>query len=173
MPEIRNYYAPPWEKLDQEDPKTIQFIVEQTRRMADSLMKLTGRDFDPKWPKMTPEELARKIYEADFALISHDNTEPYPLLNYGNAVAQELWEMPWEKLRHTQSRYTAEPTRLADRERVLQQVRDQGFVDDYMGIRISRTKKRFQIGPATIWNICDEEKQYFGQAAMFENWKYL
>ncbi|MBN1407818.1 MAG: MEKHLA domain-containing protein [Calditrichaceae bacterium] len=152
---------------------TKQFIVEQTRHMADSLMKLAGRKMDPEWPEMNPEELARKVYEADFALISHDNAEPYPFLNYGNATAQLLWEMSWDTLQHTQSRYTAEPTRLADRERVLQQVKEQGFVDDYEGVRISMTRKRFRIGPATIWNLSDQENQYIGQAAMFKNWKFI
>ena len=48
-----------------------------------------------------------------------------------------------------------------------------GFVDDYSGVRISATGRRFFIEKATVWNVRDERGEFAGQAAMFRHWEYL
>ena len=48
-----------------------------------------------------------------------------------------------------------------------------GFIDDYAGIRISKTGRRFRIAQATVWNLLDERGIYSGQAAMFLRWEFL
>ncbi len=54
------------------------------------------------------------------------------LLNYGNATAQTLWEMSWEELTRTPSRYTAEtPEQERRRSRLLSAVMEEmDFIDN-------------------------------------------
>jgi hypothetical protein len=48
-----------------------------------------------------------------------------------------------------------------------------GFIDDYSGIRISKTGQRFWIRNATVWNLIDMNGVRVGQAARFDHWDYL
>ena len=45
-----------------------------------------------------------------------------------------------------------------------------GFVNNYEGIRISKTGRRFLVKNAIVWNVLDENGAYSGQAATFDNW---
>src|SRR5678810_1283147 len=98
-----------------------------------------------------PLGLSRNLFHAPFVLVSH-GTEADPVLNYGNAAALKLWEMSWEELTRTPSRLTAETPEREERERLLAQVTEHGFIDDYSGIRISKSGRRFRIARATVWN---------------------
>lgn len=71
------------------------------------------------------------------------------------------------------SRLSAEPVSREERARLLAEVSKNGFIDNYTGVRISRTGKRFLIEHAIVWNLLDEQGVYRGQAAMFRDWKYL
>jgi hypothetical protein len=73
----------------------------------------------------------------------------------------------------TPSRKTAEPINRAEREKLLTRTRHNGYIDDYSGVRISKTGKRFKIDRAIIWNISDALGQYCGQAATFDTWQFL
>ncbi len=119
-----------------------------------------------------PLELAEKIFHAPFVLVAH-GTEADPILNYGNAAALALWEMSWEEFTRTPSRLTAEAPNREARARLLAAVTANGFIDDYSGIRISKTGRRFRIAQATVWNLLDERENYSGQAAMFSHWEFI
>jgi MEKHLA domain len=137
---------------------------------ARSLKHWTGRELIAgNWPA---PELAEKIFHAPFALVSH-GTEADPVLNYGNAAALALWEMSWEELTRTPSRLTAEAPNREERARLLATVAARGFIDDYSGVRISKTGRRFRIVRATVWNLLTEEGKPCGQAAMFGEWEFL
>jgi len=56
---------------------------------------------------------------------------------------------------------------------LLAQVTEHGFIDDYSGIRISKSGRRFRIGRATVWNLVTERGEPCGQAATFDRWNYL
>ena len=99
--------------------------------------------------------------------------EEDPLLNYGNQMALDLWEMTWEQLVETPSRLTAEPTSWAEREWMLEQARTRGYLDTYRGVRITSTGRRFLVEGALIWNIMDAGGQRVGQAATFAQWTWL
>jgi hypothetical protein len=71
------------------------------------------------------------------------------------------------------SRLSAEPVNQQERERLLAKVTAQGFIDDYAGVRISKTGKRFLIQGAVVWNVVDEHGVYHGQAAWFKDWTWL
>lgn len=145
-------------------------VVAHTTCLARSLKHWTGRELISGIS--VPKELAQKVFEAPFVLVSH-GTEADPILNYGNRAALELWEMSWTELTQTPSRFTAEAPNREERARLLEQVTRRGFIDDYSGVRISKTGKRFQIAKATVWNLISENGNPCGQAAMFDSWKFL
>ena len=145
-------------------------VIAQTQLIARSLDHWTGRALLPGL--FNPLGLAKNVFAAPFVLVSH-GTEADPILNYGNVAALELWEMSWEELTHTPSRLTAEAPNREERAQLLNAVTTRGFIDDYSGIRISKTGRRFRIAQATVWNLLDERGNYSGQAAMFSRWEFL
>ncbi len=147
-----------------------EFVVAHTACLARSLRHFTGRDLLPG--STDPFLLAQKVFEAPFILVSH-GTEADPVLNYGNRVALTLWEMTWEELTRTPSRFTAEALNREERARLLAEVTARGFIDDYCGVRISKTGRRFRIHQATVWNLITESGQPCGQTAMFDRWEFL
>lgn len=146
------------------------FVVRHSACLARSFRKWTGRDLLPGL--FNPLGLAKNIFEAPFALVSH-GMEADPVLNYGNRRALELWEMSWEELTRTPSRLTAEVPNRAERARLLAEVTARGFIDDYSGVRISKSGRRFRIRRATVWNLLTEKNEPCGQAAMFDQWEFL
>lgn len=118
------------------------------------------------------ESSAATLDRAPFALLSH-GTEADPVLNYGNKKALELWEADSEAFRSMPSRLTAEPSLREDRERLLMEVRDRGYSDGYVGVRIALSGRRFRIEDTVIWNVVDEDGCFAGQAAMIPRWTEL
>jgi hypothetical protein len=146
------------------------FIICQSLCLARSFSKWTRRNLFPG--NFSPREFAPKLFNAPFVVVSH-GMEPDPILNYGNRVALELWEMSWDEFTHAPSRLTAEPAKREERAKVMGIVGRQGFFENYSGIRVSKTGRRFEISAATIWNLISETGQLQGQAATFSEWKFL
>lgn len=119
-----------------------------------------------------PVKAARKLYYAPFVLLSH-GTEKDPIINYANEAAQQLFEMNWQTFVRLPSRLSAEAMLQTKRNRLLQRVTEHGFIDDYSGIRISSSGRRFLINQATVWNLQNSDGSYCGQAATFSNWQLL
>lgn len=115
---------------------------------------------------------AHALFQSPCVVVSH-GIEEDPLLNYGNQVALELWEMTWEQLVMTPSRLTAEPVNRAEREWMLEQAKTRGYLDTYQGVRITSTGRRFLVENAVIWNVLDGKGQRVGQAATFSQWTWL
>jgi hypothetical protein len=146
------------------------FTIAHTACLSRSLKHWTGRELFPG--VSNPIELSQKVFEATFTIVSH-GTETDPILNYGNRAALALWEMSWEELTHTPSRLTAEAPNREERARLLEVVTRRGFIDDYSGIRISKTGRRFRISRATVWNLLTEDGKPCGQAAKFDRWEFI
>ncbi|MEO5803767.1 MAG: MEKHLA domain-containing protein [Verrucomicrobiota bacterium] len=146
------------------------FVIAHTVCLARSLKHWTGRELLPGVGNSS--ELAQKVFTASFVLVSH-GTETDPVLNYGNQAALELWKMSWKELTQTPSRFTAEAPNREERTRLLERVTQAGFIDDYSGIRISKSGRRFRIARATVWNLISENGESCGQAAMFDTWEFL
>lgn len=119
-----------------------------------------------------PEEQARLLFVAPLVVVAH-GTQADPILSYGNRAALELWEMDLATFLQTPSRLTAEPMHRDERARLLERTSRNGFVDDYRGIRISSTGRRFLIESAIVWNLLDPGGRYAGQAATFSEWREL
>lgn len=142
----------------------------QAELILRSYHALTGRDLVAGWQQAT--SYASLLYHAPLVVLSH-GTEADPVLNYGNAAALQAWEMDWAVFTRTPSRYTAEPVERSEREAFLQAVAARGYVDNYSGIRISSTGRRFRISNATVWNLVDSSGAVHGQAAAVSQYSYV
>lgn len=71
------------------------------------------------------------------------------------------------------SRLSAEPIDREARALMLQQAAAKGYIDNYQGVRISSTGKRFLVEKAVVWNLQDNSGNKCGQAATFANWTFL
>lgn len=109
---------------------------------------------------------AQALYHAPFGVLSHD-TAADPCFTYANLAAQAQFEMPWSEIVGLPSRLSAEPLVRAERESLLARVATQGYIDDYSGVRIARSGRRFTIEQAMVWNLVDAQCKLVGQAACF------
>jgi MEKHLA domain len=148
----------------------LDFVIPQTQCLARSFKQWTGRDLLPG--NYSHRDLAAKIFDAPYVLVSH-GTQSDPILNYGNRAALGLWEMSWEEFTRTPSRLTAEATKRDERAKLMEVVTRHGYFENYSGVRVSKTGRRFEISGATIWNLVSETGQFAGQAATFSHWKFL
>ena len=92
------------------------------------------------------------------------------LFNYANRRALELFEATWPSLIGLPSSASAEPVHRDERRLLLDEVGRHGFIENYSGIRISQTGRRFRIQNATVFNLLDDAGHHLGQAATFEDW---
>ena len=145
-------------------------IIEWSGLLLDSFRHWTGHDLIER--AGTAEEQARRLFESPFVVVSH-GTQADPILNYGNAVALALWETDWVRFTAIPSRLTAEPVNREERERMLATAAGRGYIDDYRGVRISTTGRRFLVEDALVWNVVDGARAARGQAATFSRWKSL
>jgi hypothetical protein len=135
--------------------------------IAASFERLTGRALLGETPFS-----AEAVWTAPFVLLAH-GIEPDPLFFYGDRMALELFEFTAEQLVRTPSRLSAETGERAERARLLEQVSRRGVIEDYAGVRVAASGRRFRIEQATVWNLIDEAGERHGQAAAFSRWTRL
>ncbi|WP_163931099.1 MEKHLA domain-containing protein [Paraferrimonas sp. SM1919] len=114
----------------------------------------------------------KSLDNAPFAVLSH-GTGSDPIFNYANKAALELFEYSLEDLITLPSRLSAEAMVQSERDRLLARVSQFGYVDDYKGVRVSKSGKRFQIDKAIVWNVIDAQGNYQGQAAVLYEWHQI
>ncbi len=151
---------------DRAQPSSVnKFQNSHAKLLLDSHRSLLKRDLlDP-----STAEIGRALYEAPMVVLAHD-TAADPVFFYGNLAAQQLFEMGWEELVQLPSRFSAEQVAREERQRLLDLVTRQGYIDNYAGVRIAKSGKRFLIEQATVWNLLGPEGQVVGQAAAFDHW---
>lgn len=142
-------------------------LVAHANHLLRSFRRIVGRDLIAAGGDDI--ENARRLFEAPCVVLSHGVQED-PIVNYGNARALALWEMSFANFTGMPSRVTAEAMLREERERLLAIAARQGYIDDYSGVRISSTGRRFMISNAIIWNVTDEAGVRIGQAATFDRW---
>ncbi len=132
--------------------------------LSESYSRLTGQ---PLVSEGLEDDMAAVwLYEsAPFSILAH-NTAADPVFTYGNIAAQHLFEYDWNELVGLCSRLSVEQPERADRQRFLEDVRLNGFISGYSGIRISKSGRRFEIVDATVWQLIDKDGVCHGQAAM-------
>jgi hypothetical protein len=144
-----------------------RFLEEHAALLIRSYHRLTGRELLPPG-----KDVGRQLFEAPFVVVSHD-LRPDPVFSYGNLAALRLFEMDWEEFTSLPSRLSAEPMHRDERARLMESVARHGFIDDYRGIRVSKSGARFYIEQATVWNVIDDSGVLVGQAATFSHWTPL
>ena len=144
--------------------------VGHTQTMLDSYRRWRGVELFAR--EGSAEEQAQRVFEAARVVVSH-GVQDDPLLNYANRVALDLWQIDIPKLLVNPSRLTAEPMHRDERARLLERTARVGYVDDYRGIRIATTGRRFRIEQAVVWNLVDAAGRPVGQAATFDRWAWL
>jgi hypothetical protein len=146
------------------------YLADHAVRLLASHRRLTGRDLLPTEESLA--EAARALYHAPFVVLSHDRADD-PRFTYANLAAQRVFAMPWPEIVGMPSRYSAEAPNRDERQRLLDTVARDGYIDDYQGVRIARTGERFLIRRATVWNLIDAAGAVHGQAATFADWTPL
>ena len=116
------------------------FLVEHVVDMRNSYRQLLLKDLIPDIP--SDAQFARHLFHAPFAVVSHD-TASDPVFNYANLKALELFALCWQDFTCLPSRLSAEPVNQAERDRLLAEVTEKGYIDHYQGVRISSTGKLF------------------------------
>lgn len=149
-----------------ESPQMLQWC----QYLLDSYAHWIKHELIPR--KGSSYEQAELLFNSAFVVVSHE-LQNDPVLNYGNQAALNLWEMNWHQFTQTPSRLTAEPVNREERSRMLLQAKNQGFISDYHGVRISRSGKRFFVDQAIIWNIIKPDGSAVGQGATFSTWRFL
>ena len=148
-----------------------QYCREHVSILLSNLKRWTGFDLTQEY-SISDEELGKGIFEAKFCLLSSDLSAD-PILNYGNQIALDLWEMTWEELTSTRSRDTAKPDRQSDRDELMRQVNEKNFVTGYSGMRVSKSGREFMIKDVTIWNLFDDDEKKYGRAAWFKDIEHI
>jgi hypothetical protein len=110
--------------------------------------------------------LRAALWNAPRAVVAH-GTEDDPVFFYGNRLALQLFEMSFDEFTRLPSRYSAELLAREERAKLLERVTRQGYADNYSGMRIASSGKRFMIEDGTVWNLIDEQGKHQGQAAVF------
>ncbi|MFT5206915.1 MAG: hypothetical protein ACI9CF_000656 [Candidatus Omnitrophota bacterium] len=144
--------------------------IKQSILILDNYKKCFGHELIPT--QKNALDLALQLSKAPVPCMSSNNASN-PLLNYANERALGLWELSWDELVHMPGNQTAEPGDRNARQQFLDKVREQGFVDDYAGIRISSSGRLFKIKNAKVWNLLGSNEEYLGQAATFKQWEYI
>lgn len=162
---------PPGASLERTEPGEANlFRAGHAALIADSHLRLLGYALLPGGDG--PADLARRLYHAPFVVLAHDAADD-PVFFYANLTAQRLFELAWPDIVRLPSRYSAEALAREERQRLLDRVASQGYIDDYAGVRVSATGKRFQVAGARVWNLLDAAGRRVGQAAAFSAWTPL
>jgi len=138
---------------------------EKVRRIAlvaESYERLLGRPLVE-----TGNDPVAALWHAPRAIVAH-GPESDPLFFFGNAAALAAFEYEPEAFIGLPSRLSAEAPLREERQALLDRVSARGFIDDYAGVRIGSSGRRFRIAQATVWNLVDGYGRIHGQAASFE-----
>lgn len=131
-----------------------------------------ARHFGRPLVEAVPGGLEQAMWDAPRAIVAH-GTELEPLFFYGNRAALELFAMRADAFIGLPSHSSAEPSEREERARMLEGLRLRGFLEDYSGVRIAASGRRFAIANTQVWNLDDERGERHGQAATFAEWRFL
>jgi MEKHLA domain len=141
--------------------------------LARSFSRLLGRALLPSVSAQASDAvITQALYYAPVVIVAH-GTQPDPLFCFANKVAQQLWGIPWSEFIGMPSRLSAEAEERATRAALLTQAQEKGFIDNYSGIRIARSGKRFRIREVILFTVSDDQGKKVGQAATFDTWEWL
>ena len=146
-------------------PSSDAGLDERLRLIVSSYQRLTGKPLLDNVPADSAA-LSDAVWNAPRAIVAH-GTEADPVFFYGNRLALKFFEMSFDEFTRLPSRFSAEPLAREERAKLLERVTRQGYADNYSGMRIASSGKRFMIADGTVWNLVDEQGNHHGQAAVF------
>ena len=149
-------------------PPCAAALAARLQLLVDSYRRLTGRDLLVPDTQPLPEA----VWHAPRVIVAH-GTESDPVFFYGNRLALAAFEMPYAAFVRLPSRFSAEPVNREERARLLERVARDGYIDDYSGVRIAASGRRFCINAATVWNLVDADGAVHGQVVTFSAWQDL
>jgi hypothetical protein len=133
--------------------------------LAGSYERLVGKPLVPEGKD------AKWLYEqAPFAVLAHDASDD-PQFIYANKCAQACFEYAWDEITKLPSRLSAGPADRTERQALLDQVAQHGFMAGYRGVRLAKSGRRFFIEDGIVWELIDAEGRRHGQAATFSSWR--
>lgn len=144
------------------------YFIEHGRIIAQCYKSFFGHDICT----LAHENIIDDLWSAPFAVLTH-GTQTDPIFNFGNEAALNLFEMSFEELTRLPSKYSAEPMLQEERDHLLSRVTENGYIDDYCGIRIASSGTRFRLKNAIVFNLVDSNQNYYGQAAILKDWTFL
>lgn len=112
------------------------------------------------------DDLVAALWNAPDAIVAH-GAEADPVFFFGNRAALAAFETDVDRFITLPSRLSAEAPQREERQMLLDRVSQDGFIDDYAGLRISATGRRFRIERAIVWNLVGGDGVRRGQAATF------
>lgn len=149
------------------------FLLTHSQLLIRSFYRLTGRRLLPMdGGSDGPDFDLQQLTNSPFAIVSH-GTQDQPIFNYANNTALALFEMQWSEFTSLPSSKSAEPVSQAERDHLLSEVSKHGYIDNYQGVRVTASGKRFKIEDAVVWNLIDAADNYCGQAAVLYRWTDL
>lgn len=129
--------------------------------IAESFQRLLGRSLAGPG-----EDVVVALWEAPAAVVAH-GVEADPVFFFANRAALLAFECDVATFTAMPSRLSAEAPLRGERQLLLDRVARDGFIEDYAGMRISATGRRFRIERAIVWNLIDDAGRSHGQAATF------
>ncbi len=147
-------------------PIATDAALQRLQLVVSSYHRLTGRHLVDE----RDSDLWKACWSAPRVIVAH-GIEADPRFFYGNALALSRFELDFAAFTQLPSRYSAEPLLREEREALLARVHEHGFIDDYAGVRIAASGKRFRIEQAVVWSVFDEAGRRHGQAATFDRWQ--
>ncbi|MDT3438758.1 MULTISPECIES: MEKHLA domain-containing protein [unclassified Pseudofrankia] len=137
--------------------------------LTDSYQRVVGTPM-PRAAGPAGLATARWLHDdAPFGVLAHDGAAD-PLFVYANATAQRLFEYGWDEIVGLPSRLSAAEADRDERAALMSDVLLRGYTNDYRGLRVARSGRRFWIEDATVWNLVDRHGEFQGQAALIRAW---
>lgn len=119
-------------------------------------------------------ERARWVYlDAPFSLLAYEtsgDTSGERKFTYANSTAQRCFEYSWDELIGMPSQELAPKDQRPNRDLLISQVEQRGYVRDIRGIRVAKSGRLFMVEDVLVWNLMDAAGLWCGQAAKFPRW---
>ena len=115
------------------------------------------------------EHLSSVIKILPFPIASHTNNT-VPTFNYANDAMLRLFGMHESEFIGLDSKLSATRSNQVERQKLLDEVHQHGFIENYQGYRVRKDGTEFFIKKATIWNVYNAEDEFDGQAVIIYEW---
>lgn len=165
-------------EFSKEDSAAVPDRDDHIRILDENLKRCSGLGLYDRILGEDAEHSPSKIHDNErWVVVSHDTAEDTPasvvrgegpVFNYGNLACLKQFRMQWDEFTCLPSRYSAEEMERGARERLLAKVRKYGYADDSNIVRVAKDGTRFQIEKYILWNLFNDDGNYYGQACIFD-----